>query len=163
MKILTNLRISQKALLKQKMRTILALLGIIVGVSAVIILVAIGNGARQEVVSNIEEMGTNLLIVTAGDVNPFAGRRKIRGKVTTLTPEDADAVINQLASVEAVVPLQSKKMQVKYGSVQHKYFDCWGLGTLPVGSEFSYSSWLVFLIRRKSYFKPGSGFRARCR
>lgn len=115
MKNLANLKISQKALLKQKMRTILALMGIIVGVSTVIILVAIGNGTRQEVVSKIEAMGTNLLIVNAGDVRTFAGRRQIKGKVTTLTRQDANNIVRNIFDVKAVAPLQSSKMTVKYG------------------------------------------------
>ncbi|MFW6206352.1 MAG: ABC transporter permease [Gemmatimonadota bacterium] len=115
MKTFANLRISQKALLKQGLRTILSLLGITVGVSAVIILVAIGNGARQEVVSRIEAMGTNLLIVDAGDVRTVAGRRQIRGKVTTLTPQDADAIARQIPDVETVVPLHSASSTVRYG------------------------------------------------
>ncbi|MDW7681600.1 MAG: ABC transporter permease, partial [bacterium] len=116
MKTLKNLKISKNTLLTHKMRTILALLGIIVGVSAVIIMVAIGNGARQEIVSKIEAMGTNLIIVNAGDVRTFAGRRQIRGKVTTLTVQDADAIRRQFPEVVAVVPTQTKKMQVKFGN-----------------------------------------------
>ncbi len=116
MNALKNLKISRNTLLTHKMRTILALLGIIVGVSAVIIMVSIGNGARQEVVSKIEAMGTNLIIVNAGDVRTFAGRRRIRGKVTTLTVQDAETIQRQFQNVTAVTPTQSNKMQVKYGS-----------------------------------------------
>ena len=146
MKILTNLKISQKALLKQKMRTVLALLGIIVGVSAVIILVAIGNGARQEVVSKIEAMGTNLLIINAGDVRTFAGRRQIRGKVTTLTPQDAEAISRQIADVEAVVPLQSTKMTVKYGQ--------YSTSTTIVGTAANFPEVRSFHAARGWFFSP---------
>ncbi len=96
------------------LRTGLALAGIIIGVSAVIVIVAIGNGAQQEVLSRIEAMGTNLLIVTPGQVQKTAGRRQIRGTVTTLTVEDAEAIAEECPAVRAVAPAQSKKILVKY-------------------------------------------------
>ena len=117
MKVYKNLKVSQKTLLAHKLRTVLALLGIIVGVAAVIIMVAIGNGARQEVVSKIEAMGTNLIIVNAGEARTFAGRQQIRGTVTTLTLQDAEAIERELVSVVGVAPTQSRKMQVKFGNV----------------------------------------------
>ena len=146
MKTLTNLKISRKALLKQKMRTVLALLGIIVGVSAVIILVAIGNGARQEVVSKIEAMGTNLLIVSAGDVRTFAGRRQIRGKVTTLTPQDADAITRQITDANATAPIQSTKMTVKY---EH-----YSTSTTIVGTAANFPEVRNFHAARGWFFSP---------
>jgi len=115
MKTLKNLKISKRALLSHKMRTLLALLGVIIGVFAVIIMVSIGNGARSEVVSGIEAMGTNLLIVSAGDVRIFAGRPRTRGQVTTLTLQDAEAISREVPEVIAATPASTGKMQVKYG------------------------------------------------
>ena len=117
MDITRSIRISRKQLAAHKLRTALALTGIVIGVSAVIIMVAIGNGAQEEVLSKIEAMGTNLLIVNAGQVQKSAGRQQIRGTVTTLTIEDVDAIGRECSAVEAVTPLQSKKMQVKYGNL----------------------------------------------
>jgi putative ABC transport system permease protein len=117
MKVYKNLKVSQKTLLAHKLRTMLALLGIIVGVAAVIIMVAIGNGARQEIVSKIEAMGTNLIVVNAGEARTFAGRQQIRGTVTTLTLQDAEAIERELVSLVGVAPTQSRKMQVKFGNV----------------------------------------------
>lgn len=74
-KIYHGIKISQKTLLAHKMRTGLALLGVIIGVSAFIIMVAIGQGAQREVLSKIEEMGTNLIVVNSGQVRIFGGRR----------------------------------------------------------------------------------------
>ena len=99
------------------LRTGLALTGIIIGVSAVIIIVAIGNGAQQEVLSKIEAMGTNLLIVTPGQVQRTTGRQQIRGAVTTLTVEDAEAISLECPAVKAVAPAQSKKLLVKYDNL----------------------------------------------
>jgi len=117
MKIARSIGISRKQLAAHKLRTALALLGIVIGVSAVIIMVAIGNGAQEEVLSKIEAMGTNLLVVNAGQVQKSAGRQQIRGTVTTLTLEDAEAIGRECATVDAVAPLQAKKIQVKYGDL----------------------------------------------
>ena len=76
MKIARSIKISRKQLLAHKLRTILALVGIIIGVSAVIIMVAIGNGAQNEVLSKIEAMGTDLLII-----NAFLSKNKNMGQI----------------------------------------------------------------------------------
>jgi len=104
-------------LLAHKLRTALALIGIIIGVSAVIIMVAIGNGAQNEVLGKIEAMGTNLIIVNAGQVQRSAGRMQVRGTVTTLRLEDAEALQRTVLLVQSAAPVQSKKMQVKLGNV----------------------------------------------
>lgn len=117
MKIARSIRISRKQLAAHKMRTALALIGIVIGVSAVIIMVAIGNGAQKEVLSKIEAMGTNLLIVNAGQVQKNSGRQQIRGSVTTLTLADAVAIASECSVVKDAAPVQSKKMQVKYGNL----------------------------------------------
>ncbi|MDZ7722192.1 MAG: ABC transporter permease [candidate division KSB1 bacterium] len=114
MKIARSVKISRKQLLAHKMRTALALTGIIIGVSAVIVMVAIGKGAQNEVLGKIEAMGTNLIIVNAGQVRKSPGRMQIRGTVTTLRLEDAEA-LQQALIIERAAPVQSKKMQVKFG------------------------------------------------
>ncbi len=96
------------------MRTVLALTGIVIGVSAVIVMVAIGNGAQDEVLAKIEAMGTNLLVVNAGQVQKTAGRQQIRGTVTTLTLEDADALGRECPAAAGTAPVQSRKMQIKF-------------------------------------------------
>jgi len=117
MKIARSIKISRKQLLAHKLRTFLALVGIIIGVSAVIIMVAIGNGAQNEVLSKIETMGTDLLIINAGQVQNTAGRMQVRGVVTTLTLQDADALKKESPLIKLSAPVQSKKMQVKYGNL----------------------------------------------
>lgn len=117
MKITRSIKISRKQLLAHKLRTILALVGIIIGVSAVIIMVAIGNGAQNEVLSKIEAMGTDLLIINAGQIQKTAGRMQIRGVVTTLTLQDAVALQRECSLVKLSAPAQSKKAQVKFGNL----------------------------------------------
>ncbi|MBN2863905.1 MAG: ABC transporter permease [Bacteroidales bacterium] len=117
MKITKSIRISRNQLLAHKLRTALALLGIIIGVAAVIIMVAIGNGAQKEVLSLIESMGTDLIIVNAGQVQKSAGRQQISGTVTTLTLKDAEMIAAEIPDVKFAVPVQTKMMLVKSGNL----------------------------------------------
>ena len=64
--LLENILNSFESILANKMRSALSMLGIIIGVSSVIILTAIGNGSSQTIVSKVEEMGTNILTLSAG-------------------------------------------------------------------------------------------------
>jgi len=117
MNLLRTIKISRKQLSAHKVRTALALLGIVIGVSAVIVMVAIGTGAQREVLSTIEEMGTNLVVVNAAEVRRSPGRQDIRGTVTTLTVRDAEIVERDVPDVTAVAPVQSRRMQVRYGNL----------------------------------------------
>ena len=117
MKITKSIRISRNQLLAHKLRTALALLGIIIGVGAVIIMVAIGNGAQKEVLSLIGSMGTDLIIVNAGQVQRTTGRQQISGTVTTLTLQDANLIAAECPDVKYAVPVQSRMMQVKWGNL----------------------------------------------
>ena len=126
------------------MRTLLALLGVIIGVSAVIIMVAIGRGAQKEVLSKIEEMGTNLIVVNAGQVRTFAGRRRQIGNVITLTLRDAKAIHLECPSVHLTAPVQSKKLQIKYGNLNTK--------TSVVGTTPDFQQIRNFHIRKGEFF-----------
>lgn len=117
MKITRSIKISRSQLLSHRLRTALALLGIIIGVSAVIIMVAVGNGAQKEVLDQINSMGTDLIIINAGQVQKSAGRQQISGTVTTLTLQDAKLMAEDCPAVKFAVPVQSKKMQVKWGNL----------------------------------------------
>jgi len=117
MKITKSIRISRSQLLSHKLRTALALLGIVIGVSAVIVMVAVGNGAQKEVLSQIESMGTDLIIINAGQVQRSTGRQQISGTVTTLTLQDANIIATECPDVKIAVPVQTKKMQVKWGNL----------------------------------------------
>lgn len=120
MKITKNIIISQKILLTHKVRTALSLSGIIIGICAVIIMVSIGRGTEEKIISQITSMGSNLLIVSAGQVKVIAGRARQTKLVTTLEPRDADEILSRASVVNYAVPAQSKKMQVKYGNLSTK-------------------------------------------
>jgi putative ABC transport system permease protein len=115
MKIYRNIRISRKTLFAHKLRTLLALIGITIGVAAVIVMVAIGEGAQRAVLRQIEDMGTNLLVINAGRVKTFVGRRRLTGLVTSLKIRDSDAIADECSAVSLVAPAQDRTRQVKYG------------------------------------------------
>ncbi len=116
MKNYRNIKITRNALLIHKMRTLLALVGITIGVAAVILMVAIGNGAQKEILDRIEQMGTNLIVVNAGQARVVAGRRRQVSNVTTLTLKDSKAISEECYTVSLTAPAQSKKFKVKYGN-----------------------------------------------
>jgi len=110
-----GLRTAWRALSAHKMRTGLTLLGIVVGVGAVVAMVAIGQGTRSEVLRKVENMGTNLLVVSAGQLKLVAGRQQQAGAAAiTLTEKDARAIGEEVPSVAAVAPAQNKQLQVRF-------------------------------------------------
>lgn len=114
MKLRRSFRMSLRALFAHKVRAVLALASVAVGVAAVVLTSAIGTGAQQEVVRKIETMGTNLLIVRPAQVERLASRKTIRGVVPTLVPEDVEA-IGALPSVAGVAPGVDRPVRVKAG------------------------------------------------
>jgi putative ABC transport system permease protein len=113
-KVLRGLRISARQLGVHRTRTALSLLGIVIGVSSVISMVAVGHGARQEVMGRIEAMGTDLIMVTPAQVRSAVGRAQVRGTVTTLSPQDAEAILDELPQVMAAAPWASRRMPVTF-------------------------------------------------
>ena len=113
---LRGARIALRALLANRVRAVLAVLGIVVGVATVIVMMAVGEGAKQEVLGRIRALGTNILIVSAGQIKAVAGRPQVVGNVTTLDLRDARAIGEECPSVARVVPIQSRKLTVKYGT-----------------------------------------------
>ncbi|CDX03818.1 Macrolide export ATP-binding/permease protein MacB [Desulfitobacterium hafniense] len=115
MNFLELMKVSLRALYANKLRSALTMLGIIIGVFAVIIMVAIANGATQSVTSNIQGLGSNLLIVSAGQ-SSFGGVRGGAGSANTLTMEDVAKVRAAGSAVKAVAPVVNTNAQVVYGT-----------------------------------------------
>jgi macrolide transport system ATP-binding/permease protein len=90
-------------------RTALTLLGVVIGVAAVVAMLAIGDGSRQQVLERISSMGTNLLVV-----RPGAARVRGSGDIATLIEEDAQA-IDELPAVAAVSPERATRATVRFG------------------------------------------------
>ncbi|MFC2158976.1 ABC transporter permease [Acidobacteriota bacterium] len=117
MKILRNIRISRKSLFAHKVRTVLALSGITIGVAAVIIMTAIGQGAQKAVLEKIERMGSNLLIITAGQTKTLVSRQSESGREKTLKLDDSEAIAEECTSVSLVVPGQDRVLRTRYGNL----------------------------------------------
>lgn len=113
--LLSTFKISLRSLKVNKMRSILTSLGIIIGVSAVIIMLSIGEGAKQKITKEIESMGSNLLMVMSGSTTS-GGVRMGSGSQPTLTLDDSKAILANCPSVLEVAPTVSEVKQVVYGS-----------------------------------------------
>ena len=116
MKIKPALDITLAALKTNKTRTFLASLGIMIGIAAVIIMVAIGKGSQREVMDVIAGMGENLITINAGEMKRRGGRLRLTGNVTTLTPKDANKLLQEVGELESVAPFESRSIIVKAGN-----------------------------------------------
>jgi len=115
MNFLMTLRIAFKALSRNKMRSGLTMLGIIIGVGAVIAMIAVGSGAKARIQEQIASMGSNLLIVLSGSATS-GGIRFGSGSVPTLTVEDSKAIANELTAVKYAAPVLSGIAQIVFGN-----------------------------------------------
>ena len=113
MKLVKTSKIAIMALGRNKMRSFLTALGIIIGVGAVIAMVSIGQGAKKDVEKRFAEMGTNLLTLRPGSMN-FRGRHGGGGSVQTLTEADAEAIMASCTAVELLSPSVNTRKQVIY-------------------------------------------------
>jgi len=95
-------------------RTVLTLLGIIIGVAAVVAMLAVGEGSRQKVLDRISSFGTNLMLIRPG----AAGIRNT-GDIATLVPDDA-AAIKALPNIEAALPERSGRATVRLGNIDYQ-------------------------------------------
>lgn len=107
--------IAFRALLANFMRSFLATLGIIIGVGAVVTMVAIGSGAREKISSQISSLGSNLILILPGATTQ-GGIRLGHGTQQTLTMSDAEAISRECANVVAVAPVISGTAQVVFGN-----------------------------------------------
>ncbi len=115
MKISEVLRVAFRALARNKMRTALTMLGIIIGVGAVICTVAIGQGASQQVQDQIQSLGENVITINAGSVNQGGVRLGSQAN-KSLTVGDAKAIAEQISSVSRVSPGVMAGVQIVFGN-----------------------------------------------
>lgn len=144
MDLVAIVRIAMRALARNKMRSILTMLGIIIGVGAVIAMVSVGQGAQQQAQQQIAAMGSNMLFVSSGTVSR-GGMRMGWGATKTLVYEDMLAILRECPSVKAAAPGSQSTAQVVYGNdnwstningTEPQYFD---IRTWPMaeGSSFT--------------------------
>ncbi len=110
-------RAAAEAVLTHRLRSALTVLGILVGITAVILTVGIGNGAKAQVRSQIAELGTNILVISPGSSTSTSGVRGGFGSASTLTQQDAQALANRAAApdVEAVAPVSETSASLHVG------------------------------------------------
>jgi putative ABC transport system permease protein len=126
-KILASMHIAFVALRINKLRSALTMLGIIIGVAAVIAMVAVGSGAQARIQEQIASIGSNVIIVTSGSITS-SGLRLGSGNAQTLTEDDAKALVRECPGVQAAAPTSRGAAQVVYGN------NNWGtqiMGTTP--------------------------------
>ena len=118
MNLLMIIRVAFRALVRNKMRAALTMLGIIIGVSAVIAMVSIGQGASASVQAQIDSIGTNLLFVSAGSQN-VGGVRSGTGDTgnNVLTVDDLEAIKREVPSVSMVTPSVNTRAQLIAGNM----------------------------------------------
>ena len=107
----TTIKVALASLFSNKLRSILAMLGIIIGVAAVISMLALGAGARRDVLKRIASMGTDLLIIRPRWRNNQGVRLEQR---QNLTVADAQALVEELPSIRQVAPVSQRQAQIKY-------------------------------------------------
>ena len=111
MKQQTLLKLASQSILKNKMRTLLTMLGIVIGVGAVIVMVAIGNGAQASIQDQIKSLGTNVIMIMPGSTNQ-GGASQGAGTFNRLTIADAEKVKKDATTLAAVSPVIDRKSVV---------------------------------------------------
>ena len=127
--LLQALRIALRSLKVNKLRTALTMLGIMIGVAAVIAMVSVGAGAQARVAEQIQSLGSNLIIVLSGSSNA-AGVRLGQGSQTTITEDDASAIAREVPLVQVAAPSSRGNAQVVYGNLN------WSTGIQGVTADY---------------------------
>ena len=113
MDLIAILKIAIRALTRNKMRSLLTMLGIIIGVGAVIATVGVGQGAQEQVQQQIAAMGTNVIFVSSGSVNS-AGLRLGSGATKTLINDDMQAILREVPTITMAAPSSGATTQIVY-------------------------------------------------
>lgn len=129
MNLWMTFRVAIRALNRNKMRATLTMLGIVIGVAAVIAMVSLGQGAQLSVQQQIASVGTNLLYVMAGSSNT-SGMRSGSGSATTLTANDVEAILQEVPSVQYATPGVRANVTMIFGNQN------WSTGVQGVNQNF---------------------------
>ncbi len=116
MNVIASVRVALRSLITNKLRSGLTMLGIIIGVAAVIALVAVGAGAQAQVTERFESLGSNMLVISPGTMS-FRGISQGIASAQTLTNDDVEAIAHLASAVSAIAPEYSNwGQQVVYGN-----------------------------------------------
>jgi len=137
MMTLQSIRIALRSLRVNKLRSALTMLGIIIGVGAVITMVAVGAGASARVAEQIQSLGSNLIIVLSGSVTT-GGARIGQGSQLTITEDDSAAIAREVPAVQVSAPSVRGNTQVVFGNLN------WYTGVQGVTADyFEARDWMV--------------------
>ena len=112
-----TLKLSIRTILRNALRSILTVLGIVIGVAAVIVMVTLGQGTTAQVTSDVAKLGSNILMVRPGQAGPGPASSSADNKNFTL--KDVDAVENQVQGVAVAAPIVSRNLTAIYGNLNH--------------------------------------------
>jgi putative ABC transport system permease protein len=143
MDFFASIRVALRALRKNKLRSLLTVLGVVIGVCAVITLVNMGSGAQISIEKAISGLGTNLLIIFPGSVTK-GGIRTGYGTVTLLTADDAEAIMEECPAVQMVTPVVTSAAQVVFQNQN------WG--TSIFGTDLDYQRIKNWPVERGAFF-----------
>src|ERR1017187_7627529 len=143
MRIFNLLKVAWRSLNRNKLRSFLTMLGIIIGVASVIAMLAIGEGSNRNIKASVASLGTNSIMIFPGTTN-MGGVRQDASTVQTIKVDDADAIASHCDLVNHVSPVDNKRIQVIYGSQN------WSTMTLGVKNDY-------FIIRALTISK-GTNF-----
>ena len=147
--LLTSIRLAVRGLSRNKLRTVLTMLGMIIGVAAVMTMMALGNGAQQSVEQDVRSAGTNLIHVNAGNYTRGGEESRIAtglGAATTLTPEDAGAIGRGVSGIKAYAP--GVKLRGWMSSGARRYYG-------PVlGTDVPFASMFGWRFDEGRFFSP---------
>ncbi|HEX4994985.1 MAG TPA: ABC transporter permease, partial [Methylomirabilota bacterium] len=129
MKVSATVQMAAAALRTNRLRTALTALGVIIGVGAVVTMMAIGAGAQARVAEQIRSLGSNLIIVLSGSITS-GGVRLGSGSLLTITEDDARAIQRDVSSVEVAAPTMRGGVQVVFGNSN------WSTALLGVTPEY---------------------------
>jgi putative ABC transport system permease protein len=134
---LQSIRIALRSLRVNKLRSALTMLGIIIGVGAVIAMVAVGAGASARVAEQIQSLGSNLIIVLSGSVTT-GGARIGQGSQLTITEDDSAAIAREIPAVQVSAPVVRGNAQIVFGNLN------WATGVQGVtGDYFEARDWVI--------------------
>ena len=152
MKLIEILRIALRGLVTNKMRSLLTMLGVIIGVGSVITLVSISEGVKVSISRQIQGLGSNLVLVTPGTGLAGTNASSLGTSVSTLTFEDALAVERESDSVKNVAPVIESSGTVEFGD---------RVTTLVSGTSESYNEVRNFPVAKGEFFSRGDirGYR----
>ena len=143
MRIFNLLKVAYHSLSRNKLRSFLTMLGIIIGVGSVIAMLAIGEGSSQNIQTSVASLGTNAIIISPGN-NTMGGVSQGAASHNTLRLEDVKAIADNCTLVEHVTPINQKRVQAIYGAKN------WNTTILGVTNEY--------LIIRSVTLAQGSSF-----